>query len=248
MNLDLILQNKRWIILDLHFRVSTLNFFNLFQTFSKGWASTLADLFSFTVYFLLRAFDDELEQNEKRSCVYLTFDLEIWTDNSSESFVMALDSSGELFETFETENKSVNLLLLSCWFKTLLRSLFFSLWIFFLWSLYAWIARRGWNNGSMMKIFTENLWEPGTNSIEFWRTLVELKWFLFGSSGNLCWFCVICDEFGEDLSWLGFVRWWSSSWASSYSWWEMVFDSVRGERIGGNVFVELAKCDWFCND
>lgn len=39
---------------------------------------------------------------------------------------MVLDSSGKLFGTSETENKSVNLLLFSRWFKILLRSLFFS--------------------------------------------------------------------------------------------------------------------------
>lgn len=71
--------------------------------------------------------------------------MEVWTDNSPEGFVMALDSSGKLFGTSESENKPVNLLLFSRRFKILLRSLFFSLWIFFLWSLYAWIARRGKN-------------------------------------------------------------------------------------------------------
>jgi hypothetical protein len=72
MNLNLILRNKRWIILDLHVRVSTLNFFNLFQTFSKGQVSKLVDLFSFTVYFCRWAFDDDLKKkNEEVLWIYL---------------------------------------------------------------------------------------------------------------------------------------------------------------------------------
>ena len=77
MDLNLILRNKRWIILDLHVRVSTLNFFNLFQTFSKEQVLKLVDLFSFTVYFWFWAFDDDLNWKTRRFFEYTCWKLEI---------------------------------------------------------------------------------------------------------------------------------------------------------------------------
>jgi hypothetical protein len=119
MSLDL--QNKRWIFVDLCFRVSVSSFSNLFQSFSNEQVSGLANLLWFTVYSWLWTFDELLQRKRRSFDDYLNFELEIRTKRS-------LKASGKFGPKI---NRCSSLFLLH-WFRTCFDSLFFSLLL--LWS------------------------------------------------------------------------------------------------------------------